>query len=527
MRKNLVRKTIVLGILTLFIGINVATTTATINQKTPQIHQQPTSYVSEVWVDDDYYDGGDNDGHTWGYDAFDNIQQAINQVEDFSTIHVKEGLYDVFAIEDRLSLEILGGDQPIITGVQIVPDISYPAMVNNVVFVSNSYNIHLQGFDIIGTNPLPINKDFTVFFQNSNGELQDCTIDANSIENMNGIAVRAILESSLTINNCLIKDYGRIAVYAKTATILSVLNCTMIGQVYTQYNLVSYGVEIEGIDTPCLGILKGNHIYNHDNTQAAAWSSAGIVIDTWRYYGPDYNCKNSSVQMENNDIYDNMHGVQIVPNGNIQMTHNKIVGNRYGAISDQWYDGSQYHDATLQAPSNWWGDPSGPYHPTDNPDGQGDEIYGEILFTPWLTDIAADLTCEGTLVWQDVPTGETVTGSFTIANTGYTYSELSWEVSETPTWGQWTITPDSGTDLRPDMEPQTIQVTVIAPQKRNEEYSGTIRIINTDNPADYCDINITLITPITKPAPLHLPLLQWLCERLPMIAPLLRHLLGY
>ncbi|MCU0851608.1 MAG: hypothetical protein MUC80_10125, partial [Candidatus Thermoplasmatota archaeon] len=127
----------------------------------------------------------------------------------------------------------------------------------------------------------------------------------------------------------------------------------------------------------------------------------------------------------------------------------------------------------------------------------------------------------------DVPTGETVTGSFTVENTGYQYSELSWEVSETPAWGQWTITPDSGTDLRPDMEPQTIQVTVIAPQKRNEEYSGTIRIINTDNPADYCDINITLITPSTKPAPLHLPLLQWLCERLPMIFPILRHLLGY
>lgn len=532
MRKNLVRKTIVLGILTLFLGINVASSTATtmentILENTQETHHPNSTRVSEVWVDDDYYDGGDNDGHTWGYDAFDNIQQAINQVEDFSTIHVKEGIYDVFSIEDRLSLEILGEDQPIVTGNQHAYDVSYPAIVNNVIFVNNSYNINIEGFHIIGTNPQPTDRDFTVFFQNSNGELQDCTIDANSIENMYGIAVRAILESSLTLEDCLIKDYGRIAVYAKTATILSVLNCTLIGQVYTQYNLVSYGIEIEGIDTPCLGILKGNHIYNHDNTQAAAWSSAGIVIDTWRYYGPTYNCKNSSVHMENNDIYDNMHGVQIVPNGNIQLIYNTITGNRYGAISDQWYDGAEYHDEVLQAPYNWWGDPSGPYHATDNPDGQGDEIYGDILFTPWLTDIAADLTGQGTITWQDVPTGETVTGSFTLSNTGYLYSELSWEVSETPTWGDWTITPESGANLRPDMGPQTIQVTVIAPQKRNEEYTGTIKIINTENPTDYCTINITLITPVTTPAPLHLPLLQWLCERFPLVFPVLRHLLGY
>jgi len=532
MQKNVRKKGLVIGILLLFIAINTTTGNATPNETTtkeikPLIHQMIPTGVSEVWVDDDYYDGGNNDGHTWGFDAFDDIQEAIGYVEDFAIIHVKEGIYDVFTIEDRVSLDILGEDQPIITGYQIAYDISYPAAVYNMIFVNNSYDIHLQGFHIIGTNPVPIDRDFTVFFQNSNGELQDCTIDANSIENMNGIAIRAILESSVTLSNCLIKDYGRIAVYAKTATILSVLNCTMIGQVYTQYNLVSYGIEIEGIDTPCLAILKGNNIYNHDNTQAAAWSSTGIIIDNWRYYGPSYNCKNSSVQIQNNYIHDNMHGAQIVPNGNIQMTSNKISENRYGAISEQWFDGTLYHDATLQAPMNWWGDPSGPYHATENPDGQGDEIYGDILFTPWITDIAANLTCEGSFHWEEVPTGETVTGSFTVENTGYLYSELSWEIIETPPWGEWTITPESGSGLRPGMGPITVQVTVIAPQKRNEQYTGKLTIINTDDPTDYCDINISLATPIHKPVHFVLPVLKWFMEQFPSTFPILRHLLGY
>jgi hypothetical protein len=38
------------------------------------------------------------------------------------------------------------------------------------------------------------------------------------------------------------------------------------------------------------------------------------------------------------------------------------------------------------APYNWWGDPSGPYHPSLNPDGLGDSVTGLIDFTPWLEE---------------------------------------------------------------------------------------------------------------------------------------------
>jgi len=37
--------------------------------------------INEVWVDDDYCDICGNDGHTWGVDAFDNIQAFISVVE--------------------------------------------------------------------------------------------------------------------------------------------------------------------------------------------------------------------------------------------------------------------------------------------------------------------------------------------------------------------------------------------------------------------------------------------------------------
>jgi hypothetical protein len=37
----------------------------------------------------------------------------------------------------------------------------------------------------------------------------------------------------------------------------------------------------------------------------------------------------------------------------------------------------------LMAPFNWWGDASGPYHPSKNPDGKGDRVSDNVHFTPW------------------------------------------------------------------------------------------------------------------------------------------------
>jgi hypothetical protein len=41
---------------------------------------------------------------------------------------------------------------------------------------------------------------------------------------------------------------------------------------------------------------------------------------------------------------------------------------------------------TTDARWNWWGDSTGPYHAEFNPEGQGDEITGNVEFDPWYTD---------------------------------------------------------------------------------------------------------------------------------------------
>jgi len=59
---------------------------------------------------------------------------------------------------------------------------------------------------------------------------------------------------------------------------------------------------------------------------------------------------------------------------------NNIEGNTgHGVIT---YDGPPNVDAC----SNWWGEASGPYHPTLYPSGLGDTVGDNIDFDPWLTD---------------------------------------------------------------------------------------------------------------------------------------------
>ena len=106
-----------------------------------------------------------------------------------------------------------------------------------------------------------------------------------------------------------------------------------------------------------------------------------------------------------------------------------------------------------------------------------------------------NLEGNGVLNWADVSAGSTVTGSFTIQNSGNPGSSIDWEVVSWPEWGAWTFIPDSGEDLTPEDGEITIDVEVIAPDEKNEEFAGYVKVVNTEDSSDYCLIHISLTTP--------------------------------
>lgn len=61
---------------------------------------------------------------------------------------------------------------------------------------------------------------------------------------------------------------------------------------------------------------------------------------------------------------------------------------------------------SLIAENNWWGHPSGPYHPTTNPDGQGNEVSDNIDYDPWLVTPPGDR--KATPLALDVPVNDSI-----------------------------------------------------------------------------------------------------------------------
>jgi len=70
--------------------------------------------------------------------------------------------------------------------------------------------------------------------------------------------------------------------------------------------------------------------------------------------------------------------------------HNIISSNTLHGI-----DAEDNEDDSINATDNWWGDPSGPYHPATNPSGKGDNVTVYVVFDPWLEKLVRN-TGKGT-----------------------------------------------------------------------------------------------------------------------------------
>ena len=83
-----------------------------------------------------------------------------------------------------------------------------------------------------------------------------------------------------------------------------------------------------------------------------------------------------------NEILDNViDGIHIEPYGGFdpsgtEIHCNKILGNGICGVNKT---GTEIADATW----NWWGDNTGPYHPTTNPSGTGDRVSDNVDYDPW------------------------------------------------------------------------------------------------------------------------------------------------
>jgi parallel beta-helix repeat protein len=124
-------------------------------------------------------------------------------------------------------------------------------------------------------------------------------------------------------------------------------------------------------------------------------------------------------------------------------------------------------------------------------DVNGTQVGAAYIFKK---GIGPDLDYNGSLRWTNVKHGDSVEGNFTVKNIGESGSNLEWEITEFPNWGNWTFTPGMGVGLTPENEPLIVNVTVISPDEVNKEFIGKVRVVNKHNRSDYCFIPVYLKT---------------------------------
>jgi RHS repeat-associated protein len=85
----------------------------------------------------------------------------------------------------------------------------------------------------------------------------------------------------------------------------------------------------------------------------------------------------SDVQLRHCRIHDNTADALYVENSQPTLAYNQLYSNTFGL-----------RNATpaimVDARENWWGDPSGPYHPVLNPGGKGNGVSDGVAFAPWI-----------------------------------------------------------------------------------------------------------------------------------------------
>jgi hypothetical protein len=185
------------------------------------------------------------------------------------------------------------------------------------------------------------------------------------------------------------------------------------------------------------GIFFGN---TSDDTSTVDYALIRCAGDGYYKFGA-INLDNASPTLKNSTLTKNAIGV--VANATSPVFGcNNIYGNaNYGLYNKT--------PATIAAAENqWWGDPSGPYHPTRNPNGNGNAISDGVDFTPYRTSpcgsptqITYTLTITKTgagsgVVWSEpsgIQCGATCSYGFN-ANTNVTLHATASDLSEFTGW---------------------------------------------------------------------------------------------
>ena len=170
-----------------------------------------TKIVPPVWVDDDYCGVCTNDGHTWGTDAFDTIQDGVDAVADGGTVYVAAGNYpEQLNIYKYLSIIGESRDSVTINASSFSSGYGISVTANNVTLEyftlegpthAGGYGIHTSGCNNITFENLLVKNS-----GRSGVDFIGCNIiTINNVEakNNGGVGIAITDSSNVTVSNII------------------------------------------------------------------------------------------------------------------------------------------------------------------------------------------------------------------------------------------------------------------------------------------------------------------------------------
>ena len=347
------------------------------------------SYPVSAYVDDITVSGTTYDLEGTA-DDYSSIQAAINAASPGDTINVAAGTYtEAASINPGADLTLQGAGRDVTTWIAPADDVSRMYCITSAL---NGYTgtttIDVSGFtfsvedNVISDSGMAIliNRayDGPLYLDIHDNKFIETTTIADETANSmllchNRYAARVDGEAPVKIYNNL--DYTNGGITMSNSQAFDIYNNTFDGGSSALY--IGYGC-------PENTTVGNHHIYNNTFKNASSaypdppWPSVYFA-----YYGSGTGMTFLPSTIESNTFEDNDVAIGYSMESDITYPADIIRFNNFDNNTEAVRVFGTYA-TSVNAENNWWGDASGPYHPTLNPDGSGDQVSDNVDFEPWI-----------------------------------------------------------------------------------------------------------------------------------------------
>jgi parallel beta-helix repeat protein len=249
-----------------------------------------------------------------------------------------------------------------------VRDFTIPADAGQVIIASCT-NITIEDQDLVSCNAgISIGFSDSILIRN----VECSNISTNTYTFWGSIGL--IYTDDVIIENVTIMDSEKYGIFGRDCDHIMISNSTIIGSRSGVYLVRSEYCRIANTsirDCREGGIYLWNGRSNDIIENMVEQCETGVIlrnVDTCEVLG--------------NTIEGNVRGIRIKD----EAERNHIHGNLIQGNSEYGIHASGNDGVLVNATDNWWGHSSGPFHPTENPNGTGDNVTDDVIFFLWYNE---------------------------------------------------------------------------------------------------------------------------------------------